>query len=99
MCMWCLSASVAFNDVVEETRSVILASGTLSPMASITGTVRKNDLEGGFWEIEAEDGSVYRLSGEVSGPGRFKVTGTIEKGGFGIHMSGPSLKIESIEPA
>ena len=68
-------------------------------MATITGTVRKNDLEGGFWEIEADDGTVYRLAGEVSRAGRFKVTGSIDKGGFGIHMSGPSLKIESIEAA
>ena len=68
-------------------------------MATITGTVRKNDLEGGFWEIEGDDGKVYRLSGDVPGAGSYKVTGTIESGGFGIHMSGPSLKIETIEPA
>ena len=74
-------------------------SGTLGAMATITGTVRKNDLEGGFWEIVADDGDTYRLSGKVEGAGRFTVKGSIEKGGFGIHMSGPSLTIESIEPA
>ena len=68
-------------------------------MATLTGTVRKNDLEGGFWEIEADDGKVYRLEGQVTGAGRFKVTGSIQKGGFGIHMSGPAFKIESMEAA
>ena len=68
-------------------------------MATITGTVQKNDLEGGFWEIVGDDGDTYRLSGKVERAGRFTIKGSIEKGGFGIQMSGPSLTVEIIEPA
>lgn len=34
ICIWCLSPSVAFRDAFESTRSVILTSGTLSPLNS-----------------------------------------------------------------
>jgi hypothetical protein len=62
------------------------------------GTVRKNDLEGGFLEIVTDGGEVYRLSGASPEVGqRVKVTGRVERGGFGIHMSGPALEVESIE--
>jgi hypothetical protein len=63
-----------------------------------TGTVRKNDLEGGFLEIVTDDGDVYRLSGASPKAGqRVRVTGRVERGGFGIHMSGPALEVESIQ--
>ena len=68
-------------------------------MASFTGTLRKNDLEGGFWELVTDDGDTYRLQGKVEGSGRVVVEGSIEKGGFGIHMSGPAIVVESIRPA
>jgi hypothetical protein len=66
-------------------------------MATYTGTVRHNDLEGGFLELVTDDGSVYRLQGGPSfAPGtRIRVTGRVENGGFGIHMSGPALEVES----
>jgi hypothetical protein len=63
-----------------------------------TGTVRMNDLEGGFLELVTDDGDVYRLSGASPAVGkRVRVTGRVERGGFGIHMSGPALEVESIE--
>ncbi|KAG7395319.1 Fanconi anemia group J protein [Phytophthora boehmeriae] len=37
LCIWCLSAAVVFSDVAFQARSVILASGTLSPMDSFAG--------------------------------------------------------------
>ncbi|KAG7398901.1 Fanconi anemia group J protein [Phytophthora boehmeriae] len=37
MCIWCLNAAVAFSDIANEARSVILTSGTLSPMDSFAG--------------------------------------------------------------
>ncbi|KAF1789930.1 P-loop containing nucleoside triphosphate hydrolase [Phytophthora cactorum] len=37
MCIWCLNAAVAFSDVASQARSVILTSGTLSPMESFAG--------------------------------------------------------------
>ena len=68
-------------------------------MATFTGTLRKNDLEGGFMELVTDDGDVYRLQGSITATGRVKVTGTVDKGGFGIHMSGPSITVESVEAA
>ncbi len=67
-------------------------------MAKFTGTVRKNDLEGGFYELATTSGDVYRLSthGKASAGDKVEVEGTIDSGGFGIHMSGPSLKVQSI---
>ncbi|KIG15542.1 hypothetical protein DB30_05480 [Enhygromyxa salina] len=63
-----------------------------------TGTVRHNDLEGGFLELVTDSGDVYRLSGAKPKVGqRVRVTGRVERGGFGIHMSGPALEVESIE--
>lgn len=68
-------------------------------MAKYTGTVKKNDLEGGFWELHTSDGKSYQLSGggndlRVEG---LSVTleGKVDKGGFGIGMTGPILQVSS----
>jgi hypothetical protein len=67
-------------------------------MATFTGTVRKNDLEGGFLELVTDGGDVYRISGASPKPGaRVRVTGTVERGGFGIHMSGPAIDVDAVE--
>lgn len=70
-------------------------------MASYTGTVRKNDLEGGFFELESDDGSVYRLDGgdALEAGRRVTVHGSLERGGFGFQMSGPAIKVKKVEPA
>ena len=69
-------------------------------MAEFTGTVRKNDLEGGFLELLTDSGDVYRISGASPTVGqRIRVKGEVESGGFGIHMSGPALKVVSFEDA
>ncbi len=68
-----------------------------------SGTVRMNDLEGGFLELVTDEGEVYRLSQSALGQpsprvgSRVKVTGRVEHGGFGIHMSGPSIEVEKID--
>ena len=69
-------------------------------MATFTGTVRFNDLEGGFHELVTDKGDTYRLSKCAAKAGdHVKVKGKLEGGGFGIHMSGPSLEVESIDKA
>ncbi|MCA9715813.1 MAG: hypothetical protein H6713_09100 [Myxococcales bacterium] len=69
-------------------------------MAKFTGTIRRNDLEGGFYELVTDKGEHYRLSRCDAKPGaRVHVEGSVEGGGFGIHMSGPSIKVSSITPA
>ena len=67
-------------------------------MVTFTGIVRKSDLEGGFLELVTNEGDVYRLSGASPSPGkRVRATGRVVSGGFGIHMSGPSLEVDSLE--
>ena len=67
-------------------------------MATFTGTVRFNDLEGGFYELHTDKGDTYRLSKCSAKAGdHVKVKGKLESGGFGIHMSGPSLEVKSLE--
>jgi len=68
-------------------------------MAKFSGTVRRNDLEGGFWELEADDGEHYQLRGgddglRVAGQ-KVSIDGKVDKGGFGIGMSGPILDVKS----
>ena len=68
-------------------------------MAKLKGTIKKNDLEGGFWELHADDGEHYQLRGGpedlcVEGQ-RVEVEGKVDKGAFGIGMSGPTLDVTS----
>jgi hypothetical protein len=68
-------------------------------MATYRGKVKKNDLEGGFLELVTDGGEVFRLAGNTGSAAagqRVEVQGTVEAGGFGIHMSGPALKVESL---
>jgi hypothetical protein len=72
-------------------------------MASFKGTIKKNDLEGGFWELHADDGEHYQLRGgdeklRVEGQ-KVEIEGKIDKGGFGIGMSGPYLDVSSWKSA
>ena len=39
LCLWSLNPAVAFRSVSESVRSVILASGTLSPLGSFASEV------------------------------------------------------------
>jgi hypothetical protein len=68
-------------------------------MAKIRGTVKKNDLEGGFWELVADDGKRYQLDGGDKGlrvdGAKVEVDGTVDKGAIGIGMTGPVLKVKS----
>ena len=40
LCLWALNPALAFRDVAEAARSVVLTSGTLAPMASFASEVR-----------------------------------------------------------
>jgi hypothetical protein len=49
-------------------------------MATFTGTVRFNDLEGGFYELHTDKGDTYRLSKCSAKAGdRVKVKGKLER--------------------
>ncbi len=68
-------------------------------MAKFRGVIKKNDLEGGIWELHADNGERYQLSGgdnavRVEGQ-KVEIEGSIDKQAFGIGMTGPYLKIAS----
>lgn len=63
----------------------------------LTGTIKKNDLEGGFWELHADDGARYQLTGgddklRVEGA-RVELEGKIDRGAMGIGMTGPTFAV------
>lgn len=68
-------------------------------MAKFRGIIKKNDLEGGIWELHAEDGERYQIRGgddtlRTEGQA-VEVEGRIDEDAFGIGMSGPYLDISS----
>ena len=66
---------------------------------SYRGTVKKNALEGGIWELHAEDGKRYQLQGgddALRAEGlTVEIDGKIDKQAFGIGMTGPTLVVKS----
>jgi len=69
-------------------------------MKKLTGTVKRDDLEGGHWVLETADGQRYQLSGHTSGLKdgmKARVEGTVDKGVMGIGMTGPTLTVSKIE--
>lgn len=68
-------------------------------MAKFRGTVRRNDLEGGHWQLEADDGTTYVLEGmpgaiEQDGA-KVEIDGAVDKDAMGFAMTGPILKVKS----
>ncbi len=71
-------------------------------MAKFRGTVRHTDLEGGLWELHAEDGPVYELDGggaELRRDGaRVEIEGSVDRGVMSIGMRGGVLKVKKARP-
>jgi len=71
-------------------------------MAKFRGKIRRNDLEGGHWQLVAENGSEYVLDVETGDAGlvdgaQVEVEGTIEKNDLSFAMTGPTLRVKSIK--
>jgi hypothetical protein len=67
----------------------------------VRGRVERRDLEGGFWQLVADDGKRYTLVGAIGGlkaGSQVEVEGTIDEG-FGIAMAGPQLRVQKIRQA
>ena len=65
----------------------------------ITGTIRRSDLEGGQWVLEAEGGERYQLVGSLGDckDGLLaEVEGKVDKNAMGIGMTGPQLSVQKI---
>lgn len=76
------------------------ASGCYRPSMKLKGTIRRNDLEGGHWVIETDDGDQYQLVGSVDGCKdgmKAEVEGKVDKGGMGIGMTGPHFTVQKIK--
>ena len=70
-------------------------------MAKFRGTIRRNDLEGGHWQLVAENGSEYVLDVETSDASlsdgaKVEIDGTFEKTALSFAMTGPTLHVKSI---
>ena len=72
-------------------------------MAKLRGTIQKSDLEGGVYQLHADDGTVYELEGNGVGTDPLKVgakvevDGAVDKGAMSFTMTGPRLKVKSIK--
>lgn len=68
-------------------------------MAKFRGTIRRNDLEGGHWQLEADDGTTYVIEGApdaVTQDGaKVEIDGAVDKQAMGISMTGPILKVKA----
>jgi len=68
-------------------------------MATVKGRVTRSDLEGGYWQLEADDGTTYKLEG---GDGwkagaRIEVEGAVDGGSMGIGFGSPVLKVKKVK--
>ena len=67
-------------------------------MAKLKGKVTRSDLEGGFWTLEAEDGSTYKLEGggaDLLSPACAReVDGKLEQA-MGIGFGAPVLTVKN----
>lgn len=75
-------------------------------MAKYRGTLRKSDLEGGFWQLVTDKGDRYVLDRASLGSEgdvtlvdgvRVVIEGTVDKQALSFSMSGPVLVTKSIK--
>jgi hypothetical protein len=65
----------------------------------IKGTIRRSDLEGGQWVLEADGGERYQLVGSLGDCKdglKAEVEGNVDKNAMGIGMTGPQLAVQKI---
>lgn len=74
----------------------------MNGMGKYCGTIRSSDLEGGLYQLEADDGTTYELEGsddpalKTAGK-RVEVEGAVDKGVMSFTMTGPRLKVKSVK--
>ncbi len=67
----------------------------------LTGKLERRDLEGGTWQLIADDGRRYTLLGaatelKAAQGARVEVDGDLDEG-FGLAMAGPQLQVRKIK--
>jgi hypothetical protein len=72
-------------------------------MAKFRGTVRRSDLEGGHWQLEADDGTTYVLeagdAGALADGNKVEIDGQVDRQAMSLAMTGPVLKVKGIKLA
>jgi len=67
-------------------------------MKTFKGTIRHEDLEGGFFTLEADDGEVYKLEGGdkalMQAGKRVEVEGAVDEEAMGIGFGAAVLKVK-----
>jgi hypothetical protein len=70
-------------------------------MPKFRGTIRHNDLEGGHYQLVADDGTAYQVDGGdpllKQDGARVEVEGAVDKGAMSFAMTGPILKVTSVK--
>jgi hypothetical protein len=65
----------------------------------VKGTIKRTDVEGGHWLLDADDGQQYQLVGKVDGATdgqRVEVEGKVDKNAMGIGMMGAHLSVQKL---
>jgi len=69
-------------------------------MPKFRGTIRRNDLEGGHFQLVADDGTAYQVQGADPAlredGARVEVEGAVDKNAMSFAMTGPTLKVKSV---
>jgi hypothetical protein len=69
-------------------------------MPKFRGTIRLNDLEGGHYQLVADDGTAYQIDGAdpalKEDGARVEIDGAVDKNAVSFAMTGPILKVKSV---
>jgi hypothetical protein len=70
-------------------------------MPKFRGTIRHNDLEGGHWQLVADDGTTYQVEGSdpalKQDGAKVEIEGAVDRGALSFAMTGPILKVKSVK--
>jgi hypothetical protein len=72
-----------------------------SSMAKFRGTIRRSDLEGGLFQLQADDGTTYEIEGVdplLAQEGvRVEIDGAVDRNAMSFTMTGPRLKVSAVK--
>ena len=72
-------------------------------MAKFRGTIKHNALEGGHFQLLADDGTSYEVEGNDPllrrDGARVEIDGAIARTALSLAMTGPRLKVKSVKAA
>jgi hypothetical protein len=65
----------------------------------VKGTIKRTDVEGGAWLLQADNGEQYQLTGKVDGAKdgqRVEVEGNVDKNAMGFGMMGAHFAVQKL---